>query len=207
METFLTVAALHLFAVASPGPDYILISRQSFRYGREISIWTSVGIALGILFHAGLSIAGLSILLNQEPEIFWYMKIIASIYIAYLGIVSIVSASSVTSGSSAQVNGTRILKSITIGLVTNLLNPKAFIFFITVFTIVIDYQTSLSLKLFLGLYMSIATFLWFSLVSILLTNRKTIQRFKKTIPWVERTTGVMLLFIALQIILQREYLV
>tara|TARA_Y100000590_G_scaffold81318_1_gene90389 strand:+ start:1568 stop:2200 length:633 start_codon:yes stop_codon:yes gene_type:complete len=206
MTIFLTVATLHLFAVASPGPDFILISRQSFRYGREVSIWTSFGIAIGILFHAGLSIAGLSILLKQQPDIFWYMKIVASIYIAYLGFVSLFSTSYIQTEGSMQVQRVRVLKSIITGLLTNLLNPKALIFFITVFTIVIDNQISLSLKLLLGIYMSAATFLWFSFVSVLLTNKTTILRFRKVIPWVERTTGLMLLFIAMQLILQQELL-
>ena len=69
MKEFLTVAVLHFFAVASPGPDFILVSRQCLRYGRSVALWTSLGIALGILLHVALSIAGLSILIKQQPVI------------------------------------------------------------------------------------------------------------------------------------------
>ena len=48
---FFTVAILHLFAVASPGPDFALVTRQSFRYKRKVAIWTSLGIGVGILLH------------------------------------------------------------------------------------------------------------------------------------------------------------
>ena len=58
MSIFLTVAILHFFAVASPGPDFVLVSRQSLRYGRHVALWTSFGIAVGILFHVSLSLTG-----------------------------------------------------------------------------------------------------------------------------------------------------
>ena len=65
MSIFLTIAVLHLFAVASPGPDFILVSRQCLRYGRRIAIWTSLGIAIGILFHVALSLMVLSVLFQN----------------------------------------------------------------------------------------------------------------------------------------------
>ena len=58
---FLTVASLHLFAVASPGPDFALVIRQCFRYGKKSAIWTSLGISVGILFHVSLSLIGLGL--------------------------------------------------------------------------------------------------------------------------------------------------
>ena len=52
--------------------------------------------------------------------------------------------------------------------------------------------------------MSVATFIWFAFVSIFLTNENATKRFKKLIPWVERITGLLLLLIALQILLQQD---
>ena len=53
--------------------------------------------------------------------------------------------------------------------------------------------------------MSLATFIWFSFVSILLTNQKATERFKKAIPWVEKITGLFLLILAFQIIFQESF--
>ena len=58
------MAILHLFAVASPGPDFALITRQSLRYDRRVAIWTSLGIGVGILFHSLLAITGIVLLLS-----------------------------------------------------------------------------------------------------------------------------------------------
>ena len=205
MSIFLTIAVLHLFAVASPGPDFILISRQCLRYGRRIAIWTSLGIAIGILFHVALSLTGLSILLQNQPDLFWYIKLLASLYIGYLGIVSLVSKSSNKLVEDATGQTGNQLRSVTTGLLTNVLNPKALIFFITVFAVAINKETGIFVKSLLGIYMSVATFIWFTLVSILLTNKKAIERFKKAIPLLEKVTGFFLLLIAIQILFQQTY--
>ena len=205
MSIFLTIAVLHLFAVASPGPDFILVSRQCLRYGRRIAIWTSLGIAIGILFHVALSLTGLSILLQNQPDLFWYIKLLASLYIGYLGIVSLVSKSSNKFVEDATGQVGNQLRSVTTGLLTNVLNPKALIFFITVFAVAINKETGVFAKSLLGIYMSVATFIWFALVSILLTNKKAIERFKKAIPLLEKVTGFFLLLIAIQIIFQQTY--
>lgn len=205
MSIFLTIAVLHLFAVASPGPDFILVSRQCLRYGRRIAIWTSLGIAIGILFHVALSLTGLSILLQNQPDLFWYIKLLASLYIGYLGIVSLVSKSSNKLVEDATGQAGNQLRSVTTGLLTNVLNPKALIFFITVFAVAINKETGIFVKILLGIYMSVATFIWFALVSILLTNKKAIERFKKAIPLLEKVTGFFLLLIAIQILFQQTY--
>ncbi|SUZ51057.1 uncharacterized protein METZ01_LOCUS3911 [marine metagenome] len=201
----MTIAVLHLFAVASPGPDFILVSRQCLRYGRRIAIWTSLGIAIGILFHVALSLTGLSILLQNQPDLFWYIKLLASLYIGYLGIVSLVSKSSNKLVEDATGQAGNQLRSVTTGLLTNVLNPKALIFFITVFAVAINKETGIFVKSLLGIYMSVATFIWFALVSILLTNKKAIERFKKAIPLLEKVTGFFLLLIAIQILFQQTY--
>ena len=205
MSVFLTVALLHLFAVASPGPDFVFVSRQSFRYGRTVAIWTSVGIAIGILFHVVLSLTGLSLLLQNEPYLFWYLKLAAALYIGYLGLASIISKSPINLQNNSTDGDGRYLKSISTGFLTNALNPKAFIFFITVFTLVINKDTGIVIKSLLGMYMSIATFIWFTFISILLTNQKATERFKKSIPWLEKITGLFLLILAIKIIFKESF--
>ena len=200
MSIFLTVALLHFFAVASPGPDFVLVSQQSFRYGRTVAIWTSGGIALGILFHVAISLTGLSLLLQNQPDLFWYLKLAASLYIGYLGFVSLISKELVNLQKISTEKGDRYLKSISTGFFINVLNPKAFIFFITVFTLVINEDTGLFIKGLLGIYMSLATFIWFTFVSILLTNQIATERFKIAIPWLEKITGLFLIVLAIQII-------
>ena len=131
MEIFLTIAILHLFAVASPGPDFLLVTRQCLRFDRTVAIWASAGIATGILFHSFIAITGVTLIISSNPEVFRWLKVLASIYIAYLGYLSIFKSSTSVSDEGKKDNENYV-GSFTLGLITNILNPKAILFFITV---------------------------------------------------------------------------
>ena len=197
---FLTVASLHLFAVASPGPDFALVIRQCFRYGKKAAVWASLGISVGILVHVSLSLIGLGLVIAYQPSIFYGLKILASLYIFYLGVVSIFNKSILHLDEKEKSSTTLYLRSFLTGLVTNTLNPKAFLFFITVFTLVISPSTSQLLQSIYGLYMSLATFLWFALISIIFTNESMTSKYVDLLPWIERTVGFILVIISIQIL-------
>ena len=197
---FLTVASLHLFAVASPGPDFALVIRQCFRYGKRSAIWTSLGISVGILFHVSLSLIGLGLLITYQPSIFNGLKILASLYILYLGVVSIFNKSILDLDKKKKSSTTLYLRCFLSGLITNTLNPKAFLFFITVFTLVISPSTSQILQGIYGLYMALATFLWFAMISIIFTNKSMTSKYVYFLPWIERIMGFILVIISIQIL-------
>ena len=199
---FLTIAILHFFAVSSPGPDFIIVTRQSIRSGRTAAIFTSLGIASGILVHSFAAMTGLTYIISSNPLVFLYLKIIASIYLGYLGFISIFNSSSITQYTSDQsTSNQNFLYSYRIGFITNVLNPKAILFFITVFSIVVDSSTSvLSLGIY-GAYMSIATFIWFIFVSYIFTNTTLINKYRNSLPIFEKILGCILLLIASQILL------
>ena len=197
---FLTVASLHLFAVAGPGPDFALVIRQCFRYGKRSAIWTSLGISVGILFHVSLSLIGLGLIITYQPSIFNGLKILASLYILYLGVVSIFNKSILHLDKKKKSSTTLYLRCFLSGLITNTLNPKAFLFFITVFTLVISPSTSQILQGIYGLYMALATFLWFAMISIIFTNKSMTSKYVYFLPWIERIMGFILVIISIQIL-------
>lgn len=200
MELFFTVALMHLFAVASPGPDFFLISRQSILYGKNISIWASLGISMGILMHSLLSIAGIYMILSLYPYLLFYMKIIASLYIAFLGIRTLMISNNIKIDISANKIDISFFKSFFTGFLTNALNPKAFLFFIMVFALISNTTESVVIKMALGVYMSVATFIWFTFISISFAKISQGAVIKKIIPYLEKIVGVLLILISLQIL-------
>ena len=197
---FLTIAILHFFAVSSPGPDYIIVTRQSIRSGRSAALFTSLGIAFGILVHSFAAMTGLTYIISSNPLIFLCLKILAALYLIYLCFVSIFKSSSI-SYFSEDISSKDFFYSFRIGFITNVLNPKAILFFITVFSIILDSSTSLISLAFYGLYMATATFIWFSLVAFLFTNPKILRKYSDFLPKFEKILGCVLLFIAFQILI------
>lgn len=200
MELFITVALLHLFAVASPGPDFFLIARQSTLYGRDISIWASLGISIGILMHSFLSIVGIYVLLSLYPDFIFYMKIIASLYIASIGVRTLLVNNQIEISSLSDQKNITATKSFVMGFFTNALNPKAFLFFIMVFSLISNTNPSNETKILLGVYMAVATFIWFTLISISFSKISKGEFIKKNLPYLEKIIGVILILIALQIL-------
>ena len=200
MLEFLTIAILHLFAVASPGPDFLLVTRQCLRFNRTVAIWASAGIATGILFHSFIAITGVTLIISSNPEVFKWLKVLASIYIAYLGYLSIFKSSTSVSDKDKKDNENYV-GSFTLGLITNILNPKAILFFITVFTAVVDVSTTRLLLGLYGLYMSITTFIWFTGISYIFSNQGLRDRYKQFIPFFEKGIGIVLIIIAVGLIL------
>ena len=199
---FLTIAILHFFAVSSPGPDYIIVTRQSVRSGRAAALYTSLGIAFGILVHCFAAMTGLTYIISSNPFIFLCLKIIAACYLGYLGFISIFNSNTdVDDHIESPVLTSDYLYSFRMGFITNVLNPKAILFFITVFSIVLDSSTSLILLSLYGTYMSLATFVWFAFISYLFTNHEIVKKYGKFSSKFEKILGCVLLLIAFQIIL------
>ena len=82
---FLTVAVAHMLAVASPGPDFAMVLRQSLAHGRRAAIWTSIGIGSAILLHVTYAVLGIGILLRESPFLFTAVKFLAAAYLAWIG--------------------------------------------------------------------------------------------------------------------------
>ena len=194
---FFTVALLHFFAVSSPGPDFILVTRQAVKLGRKAAIYTSLGIGIGILIHSLAAIMGLTLIISSNPYLFLCMKLAASLYLFYLGLMSIIQTSE--TGNEIESRDSSELNSFLIGFITNVLNPKAIIFFVTLFSIVLNNSTSAALLTIYGLYMSAATFLWFLLISYVFTNKNLIEKYFYVLPAFEKIIGILLILIASQI--------
>ena len=203
MNEFLTVVFLHLFAVMSPGPDYVLISRQSIRHGRKIALWSAGGIGVGILFHSVLAATGILLLIASNDFYLSILKLICCSYLLYLGISSIVNTSDFNQ-TSLQKNRWSSSGGFLVGLLTNITNIKALLFFITLFGVVLNTQHK-EILLIYGIYMAIATFIWFAFISFIFTSDIFRSRFIDYFKFFEKLLGVVLIMIAVQIILV-EYL-
>ena len=201
---FLTVAILHLFAVASPGPDFALVTRQSLRYNRKVAVWTSLGIGAGILFHSLLAITGLVLLITSNELFSTILKIIGSLYLLYLGVNSILGSKEEGNIEEENTN-TDKFNGFLAGLITNITNVKAILFFVTVFSVVIDTGNNLYLLLY-GAYMALATFIWFSIISFVFTSEGFKSRFSSFLGLFEKIIGFTLILLSLQILIYQIFI-
>ena len=92
IDEFLLIAVAHFFAVASPGPDFAVVLKQSVQHGRRNALWTSAGVGAAILLHIAYCVLGVALVLTQSPALFMALKYIAGAYLAYLGVQALRAA-------------------------------------------------------------------------------------------------------------------
>ena len=211
---FIAVATIHLLAVASPGPDFAVVLRQSLSFGRKDAIWTSVGVGVGILVHVVYSLLGLGLLISQSIVAFNVLKVLAVCYLLYVSWQCLnakpqaLQSNSTDSANNLNgvhsINGThsRLLSTHSIracfrlGFLTNALNPKATLFFVALFSVIISPETPVSIQLIYGLWMAFATGLWFIALSLVFSHNNVRSLFSRFGHWVERIMGGALLLLA-----------
>tara|TARA_Y100001970_G_scaffold190245_1_gene231322 strand:- start:220 stop:846 length:627 start_codon:yes stop_codon:yes gene_type:complete len=200
---FFTIAIAHLFAVASPGPDFAVVTRQCITAGTKAGIWTSLGVGFGILLHVTYCIFGVALLISQSSLLFNAMKYLAGAYLIYLGAQSVrafvesATPSYVEHATSEQ----SMRQAFMLGFLTNGFNPKATLFFLALFTVAIGEDTPTMVQVLYGLYLATATFIWFSLLSKLFGITVVRSRLLKIGKWFELGMGIVLILVALQIAL------
>lgn len=205
---FLTVAIVHLLAVASPGPDFAMVLRQSLVAGRKAAIWTSIGIGLGILVHVGYTLLGLGLIISQSVQVFNLVKFVGAGYLFYIGWKSLrARPGSVSSRTEEQMThyDYPIAHALRVGFLTNALNPKATLFFLSLFSVIIKPDTPQSVQIVYGLYMSVATGIWFCGLSLVLTQARVLKGFSRFGHWAERFMGAVLIALGVRLALASRF--
>ena len=197
---FVSAAIAHLLAVMSPGPDTAIIFQQSFIGGRAKGILTALGIGFGIFIHCFFAISGISLIIYSSEEAKFFIKFLGALYLLYIGISFFVSQKSSKSDEAKVL----FKNPFVIGLVTNLLNVKAFLFTVSLFSFINLSSNSLMSIIYL-LYFPIVTAAWFSFVSYALTHNSMGDIFNKHSDNIQFISSAFIAGLGLIILLQTLY--
>ena len=200
-----TVTLIHLLALISPGPDFIMCVRNSLTYSRRTGIYTAVGFGGGIAVHIFYCIAGLALIISKSILIFSFIKFLGAGYLIFIGAKSILSQSSkIDVGEEHKKQDISALAAVRSGFLTNALNPKATLFMLSLFTLVISPDTPFPVMLVMGGIMVADTILWFSLVATLLTHKKIRSIFEKFQGAFNKTLGGLLIALGVKVALSQR---
>ncbi len=197
---FLTVALVHLLAVASPGPDFAVVLRQALSQSRNRALLTAVGVGTGILVHVGYSLLGIGLLIQQSVWLFSVLKVAGALYLGWIALQCLRSGPAQLELEAAPAQAQSGFAALRLGFLTNALNPKATLFFVSLFSVVISPGTPMALQAGYGLYMAAATALWFAMVAIFFTLPRIRRGFTRFGHWLDRVMGGVLLLLAGQLL-------
>lgn len=210
MYEFLGLMAVFSIMIVSPGADFAIVVRQSIVHGRRSAIMTSFGIGASLLFHISYTILGLGLLVSKSLFLFGMLKWAGAAYLFYLGIKALrapgMEASGEVPGDTAGDAGEKNIsdwRCFLMGFVTNALNPKPVLFFLSLFSALVSHETPALVQATYGLFMATALIAWFVAVSTFFTMQSLRDRFVAWGRWFNRVTGLVFIGLGIKLATQQ----
>lgn len=196
----LSISAIHLLAVMSPGPDFMVAVKNSLSYGKKIWIYTALGFAGGIWVHITYSLFWIALIISQSILLFTLIKYLWAAYLIYIWIMSLrAKKSKIDIIKQENWKNITSFQAFKIWFLTNVLNPKATLFFLSLFTLVISPETPTLILLIISFIMIFNTFLWFSLLSLFFTQSSVRKVFLKFEIFFNRVFWTLLIALGLRV--------
>ncbi|MCF6767995.1 LysE family transporter [Thiotrichales bacterium 19S11-10] len=204
IDILITLGLLNLLAAMGPGPDFAVVMKNTLLYDRQGGIYTALGIASAILIHVGYCLLGLAALISASVWIFNAVAIIGGSYLIYLGINAFKQEAKPISAdyNTSQHRSYSKLSLYWEGFLTNLLNPKAILFFIAMFTLVPYQKFGLMFGFAILIELFIIVFLWFSILTYIVSYRKLKAKLDRYTSKIVKFTGVVLILLGIALILE-----
>jgi RhtB (resistance to homoserine/threonine) family protein len=199
---FMGVAAI---LIILPGADMALITRNTLALGRRRTMLTIVGICAGCVIHATASAFGLSAILATSAAAFNVMKTIGAAYLVWIGIQSIRSAGAPTAPPSTGPQKHQGVGPFLQGFLTNVLNPKVAIFYLTFLPQFIAPGEPVLRRSFLlaGVHI-VMGFAWLTAYAWFVDRLGAILTRPRVKAWLERVTGGVLIALGARLAWERR---
>lgn len=200
LTEWLTITGIASLGIISPGPGFAVAFRNSVSYGRNVGLGTAFGIASGDFIHVLINLLGIAELLIYYPKVSILLQVCGGMYLLYLGIKGLCSKGLTISADITKATRSRI-SGFWEGLLITVLNPKALLFWLGVFSVIIPPTTSLTLRLSIGAWIALLSSSWFILVALCVTQKTFNLFFTKHMQRFERIISIVLILVALKVLL------
>ncbi len=205
LTLFFTVALVHLVALMSPGPDFFFVSQTAVSRSRKEAMLGVLGITAGVMVWSGVALLGLHIILEKMAWLHNIIMVGGGLYLCWMGYQMLRGALKKSDAPAHEPNvelargGRSFLK----GLLTNLANPKAIIYFGSVFSLFVGDNVGSSERLGIFLLIALETFAWFTLVASLFALPAMRRGYQRMAKWIDGVAGALFAGFGLHLIISR----
>lgn len=207
MNLFLTIAIVHLIALISPGPDFFFVSQTAVSRTRRQALFGVLGITLGVVVWSALALLGLQLLLHRLAWLERLMTIAGGLYLAWMGVKMLRGAWKAPAGGMA-AQAVKVEQSdwatLRAGLLTNLANPKAVVYFGSVFSAFLNDGVSTATRWGIWGLVIGETFLWFAIVAAFFAMPAMRRGYLRISRWIDGFAGAVFVAFGLHLILHKR---
>ena len=197
---WLTITAVASLGIISPGPGFAVAFRNSLSYGRNVGLGTAFGIAWGVLIHILVNLLGVAALLTCYPHIGFMLQVCGGFYLLYLGVKGLFSKGLNVSSKKSSIERSGVSGFLE-GFFITILNPKALLFWLGIFSVIIPETTSIIMRLLIGGWIFVLSSLWFTMVALCVTHNVFNQFFTEHMRRIEHVISAVLIVIALKVLI------
>lgn len=202
LETTLIVITISTLGMLSPGPDFFLIIKNAVRYQRAAAMMTALGVVIGVMTHMTYCVAGLAVLITTTPWLFNILKYAGAAYLIWVGIQAFLARGP---GKMDLISGTHetvsYKKAFLQGYLCNLLNPKATLFFLAVFTQVLSLNSGVGEKIWYAFIIVALAAVWWPLLVYFIQSEPVRRGLTKVQKGVDKVLGVVLVGLGIKVAL------
>ncbi|MBK5500220.1 LysE family translocator [Peribacillus butanolivorans] len=209
MENFYLFVITCILLIILPGPDTAITTRNTVTVGTTGGFKTMFGTCCALLIHTSAAVFGLSAIIVKSALLFSIFKYVGAVYLVYLGIKTLwglknkeVAATTETAVKNKYENQSYFKQ----GFLTNLLNPKVAVFFLTFLPQFVDHGTNTFLPfLIMGLTYTVLTLVWFVFYIYLLNQISAFMKKPRTQAIFEGLTGAILIGFGIKLALEKAH--
>ena len=201
LSLFVSLLAVDLLAVISPGPAFVMVSQTSVRHGARSGIAAVFGIIVSVWIWCAVVLSGLTILFQIAPWLYGAMKLAGGAYLIYLGLNLLRARADVSASAPLGETELSARKGTMKGLLVCLTNPKAVVYFSSIFTLFVKPGSPIWLQ---AAAVGIATFdtlVWYGLVGVLFSHSAVRRVYGRVRHWIERAAGAVMVAFGARLIL------
>lgn len=208
MENFYLFLIMCVFLIILPGPDTAIATKNTLTVGRTGGFKTMFGTCCALLIHTLAAVVGLSAIIVKSALLFSVFKYVGAVYLIYLGIKTLWSLKNKKVATTEMTFESKYESKSCFkqGFLTNILNPKVAIFFLTFLPQFVDSGSNTFLPfLIMGITYSILTAIWFLFYIYLLNQISAFMKKPRTQTFIEGITGTILIGFGVKLALEKDY--
>jgi RhtB (resistance to homoserine/threonine) family protein len=197
---------VHLLAVASPGPTFLVVARTAATQSRGAALVAALAVAVGALVWAMAALFGLQALLARFEWLYLVLRVAGGLYLVYLGVQLLRHAGrgeAAVLPPAAAGSGASPVRIFRIALMVQLSNPKVAVFFGSVFLTLLPAGAPAWMNIAIPAIVFVDEFSWFALVALLFSGDVVRAAYRRARVWIERLTGGVLAALGLRLALDR----
>jgi RhtB (resistance to homoserine/threonine) family protein len=201
---WILVYAVFLGALMSPGPDFLIVLRNSLGQSARAGVFTALGIAAANIIHMGYCLAGIGLLIAHSIILFNIIKWVGAAYLVWVGWQALRSKGMTLDDKGVAAPMQKTMRQAFIGgFMTCVFNPKATLFFLALFTQMIDPSMPLAVRLAFCAVCLVTVFCWFSLVAIVMGVPRVRAAYARASRGIDRVFGGFFIALGAKLALAR----